>query len=279
MTTRTAPLFLAFALSLSAVGCKDDKPTTNPDDATTTGDTGATDPEPEPAGLPPQDADPAEIAALYDRYLKGDYEAVASEAQSLAAGLTADTQVRAHALASALQALAAVESLPEDGKAAAESAVADAERLGDAEVEQLARVAHGAYLVRVHEAEAAQATLEKAVAAAGPYAGLAQLTLAEALLNQAFGVGDEDTKIKNPAKLDEARAAYQATVDGAEGILAAHAHEGLAAVAKYKGEKAEICTHAQEAENIYAANGASDYIREVPSLLAGEAKCKFSKAE
>jgi hypothetical protein len=277
MTTRTAPLILALAaLSLSVTACKDDKPTTSPGEVTKA-DPAEPEPEPELTALPPQDPDPAEIAQLYDRYLRGEYELVATQAESLRAGLTADTQVRAHALASSIGALAAVEGLPEAGRDPATEAIADAKRLGDPEVEQLARIAHGTYLVRVQESEAGQAEIASAIALAGPYGTLAQLMLGEALLNQAFGVGDEDMKIQNPAKLDEARAAYQATLDSAKDLLAAHAHEGLAAVAKYKNEKDAVCKHAQEAENLYAAGGASAYVREVPMLLAGDSKCKDFK--
>jgi hypothetical protein len=275
------PLLLLTALIFAAPGCKDDKPTTNPDDGTTAGTSTDTpvDPEPEVAALPPQDPDPAEIAAFYDRYLKGDYEALVADAGQLRDGLTADTQIRARALASAIMALAAVEGLPEDGQQAAEQAVADGQRLDDPEVEQLALIAHGAYLVRVQEPAAGQAELDQAVGLTGPYAGLAELTLGEAYLNQAFGVGDEDMKIKDAAKLDDARTHYQAALDAGPEILQAHAHEGLAAVAKYKGEKQAVCDHAQEAENLFVAAGATDYVREVPSLLAGEGKCKgFKKA-
>jgi hypothetical protein len=260
-------------------GCKKPEETAKPDDATTNTDP-VEEPEEDPAALPPQDPDPAEIATLYDRYLKGDYEAVASEAESLRGGLTADTQVRAHALASAIRALAAIENVPEDGQAAAEEAVANGDRLADPEVQQLALIAHGAYLVRVQDAANGQAELEKAVALTGPYAALGQLMLAEAHLNQAFGTGEDEDKIQNPARLDDARAAYQAALDGGPDILKAHAHEGLAAIAKYKNEKEAICTHAQEAENMFVAAGATDYVREVPQLLASDGKCKdFKKAK
>src|SRR5690606_31641633 len=160
MTMRT-PLFgrpammLALTALVLAPGCKKDQETTNPDQITTNSDTGD-EPEDEPAGLPPQDPDPAELAQLYERYLAGDYEAVVAGAEDLRGGLTSDTQVRANALASSIQALAAVENLPEDAKPLAEQAVADADRLADVEVQQLAHIAHGIYLVRVHEAAAGQ---------------------------------------------------------------------------------------------------------------------------
>lgn len=278
MTKRISALMLALTgLAFAAPGCKDDKPTTTPDEVTTTKP--EPEPEPEVKALPAQDPDPAELAALYDRYLEGDYEAVVGEAGSLRDGLTADTQIRARALASAIMALAAIEGLPEDGKTAAEEAVADGDRLADPEVQQLALIAHGAYLVRVHELVNGQAQLDKAAALAGPYLALAHLMLGEAHLNQAFGEGDEDMKVKDPAQLDEARTAYQAALDGGSDLLKAHAHEGLAAIAKQKGEKQAVCDHAQESENLFAAAGATEYVREVPSLLASEGKCKgFKKA-
>lgn len=280
--TKRIPNVLSALTALTLIvasGCEKTKETANPDEVTTNTDP-VEEPEKDPAALPPQDPDPAEIAALFDRYLKGDYEAVASEAETLRGGLTADTQVRAHALASAIRALAAIENVPEDGKAAAEEAVSNGDRLADPEVQQLAHIAHGSYLVRVHEAANGQSELEAALALTGPYGPLAQLMLGEAHLNQAFGSGDDEDKIQNPAKLDDARTAYQAALDGGPDIIKAHAHEGLAAIAKYKNEKEAICTHAQEAENMFVASGATDYVREVPQLLAGEGKCKaFTKAK
>ena len=280
--TKRIPNVLSALTALTLIvasGCEKTKETANPDEVTTNTDP-VEEPEKDPAALPPQDPDPAEIAALFDRYLKGDYEAVASEAETLRGGLTADTQVRAHALASAIRALAAIENVPEDGKAAAEEAVSNGDRLADPEVQQLAHIAHGSYLVRVHEAANGQSELEAALALTGPYGPLAQLMLGEAHLNQAFGSGDDEDKIQNPAKLDDARTAYQAALDGGPDIIKAHAHEGLAAIAKYKNEKEVICTHAQEAENMFVAAGATDYVREVPQLLAGEGKCKaFTKAK
>lgn len=282
MNTRL-PTTLISLVTLAALAiapaCKKE-PTTNPDEVTT-GDADA-EPEapPEVVELPPQDPDPAEIAALYQRYLQGEYEAVRQGASDLRDGLTADTQIRANALAGSLLALAAAEEVPEDGKAAAEQAVRDADRLGDVEVRQLALIAHAIYLVRVHEAPTGQSELETALGLGGPYMSLNHLMLAEAHLNQAFGEGEEDTQIKHPERLDQAKAEYEAALDGSAPLLDGSAHEGLAAVAKYQRDKDNVCLHAQQAEDLYAANGASDYIREVPSLLAQDSRCKgFKKAE
>jgi hypothetical protein len=280
MNKRLPLTLLSLSLFAAAPACKK-QPTENPDTATTGGSTdgGDVEPEPEEAKLPPQDPDPAEIAALYQRYLQGDYEAVASEAAALAQGLTADTQVRAHALAASIAALAAAENVPEDAKAGSEQAIVDGDRLGDPEVQQLAHIAHAVYLVRVHEGAAGQAELQAALALGGPYTSFNRLMLGEAILNSAFGEGEEDTQIKHPEKLDEAKVHYEAALEGALPILQGAVHEGLAAIAKYKNDKEAICSHAQEAENLYAANGATEYIREVPSMLAKDGKCKnFKKA-
>ena len=41
-----------------------------------------------------------------------------------------------------------------------------------------------------------------------------------------------------------------------------------------------ICDHAQQAENLFVAGNATDYVREVPSILASDGKCKsFKKAK
>jgi hypothetical protein len=281
MNTRLTLTSLTLAALLLVPACNKDKPPTETPDDTTTGDGDVVEDTGEDveAALPEQDPDPPEIAALYDRYLKGDYEAVVGEANTLREGLTADTQVRAHALASAIAALAAVEGVPEDAKDPSDQALADGGRLDDAEVNQLAHIAHAIYLVRVHEEAEGQAELEAALGLGGPYDALNRLMLAEAHLNQAFGEGEEDTQIKHPERLDDAKAQYEAALDGPP-IIQAQAHEGLAAIAKYKREKDAVCTHAQEAENLYASSGATDYVREVPSLLAKDGRCKdFKKAE
>ena len=283
MNTRL-PTTLISLLTLAALAvapaCKKE-PTVTPDEvATGDGDTTPEEVPPEDAPLPDQDPDPAEIADLYQRYLQGEYAAVVQAATDLRASLSADTQIRANALAGSIAALAAAEEVPEDGKAGAEQALLDGQRLEDPEVRQLAAIAHATYLVRIHEAAAGQTELEAALGLGGPYQSLNNLMLAEAHLNQAFGLGEEDTQIKHPERLDDAQAAYEAALDGSAPLLDGQAHEGLAAVAKYKRDKDQVCAHAQQAEDLYAANGASDYIREVPSLLAQDSRCKkFKKAE
>lgn len=267
---------LTLAALAIAPACKKEE-TTNPDTVTTP------EPEPEPEGPPPlpaQDPDPAEIATLYTRYLQGDYEAVAAEATTLASAQEGDTKLRAKALASSIAALALSETVPENGKAGTEQAIADGDRLADPQVQQLAHIAHGTILVRTGDAPGGQTEIEGALKLEGPYTALGRLMLAEAHLNQAYGTGEEEDTIKDATRLDSAKAEYEAALTATEPILQGQAHEGLAAVAKAKGEKDAVCTHAQEAENLYAANGATAGLREVPGILAKDGKCKkFKKAK
>ena len=289
MTRRTLipATHLALGLLLLLPACDKNKQQTEAPDQVAA-DTGASsegaletegDNEGEVASLPPQDPDPPAIADLYSRYLLGDYETVAQEAGDLAATMTADTQVRARALASAIHALAAIEGVPESGEAPAETAVSEGERLDDPEVRQLAHIARAAYRIGILDAVAGQAEVKEALALEGPYENLGLLVLGEAYLNQAFGTGEDDTRIVNPGSLDDAEDAYKAAIAAGPDIVAAHAHEGLAAVAKFKRDKPAICEHAQQAENLYASSGATNYVREVPSLLAKDGRCSdFKKA-
>lgn len=274
MNKRLLSSLLALGL-LALPACKKTE-TTPPEDVTTP------DPEPEPDPGPPpipaQDPDPPELAALYERMLAGDYEAVATEAGTLRGTLTADTKIRANAMAGAIQALAAAESIPENAKEPAEKAVADGDRLGDAEVQQLALIAHSAYLIGVQDNVQAQAQAEKAIGLAGPRSGLANIHLAEAHLGQAFGADAEGNEtVVAPEKFDAAYAAYEAAAADASPLIQARAHEGMAEVDRRratKESKAAGCTHAKTAFDLYGANGATEDLKEGPKTISGTLKCK-----
>ncbi|GEM_PF-1044880 len=273
---------LALALALLAVpACKKDKhdgDTVNPDEASTTdggegeGDTAA-DVEVDSA-LPEQEADPAEFAGLYQRFLKGEFAEVATEAQALRATLTADTQIRGNALLAALEGLAAGREIPENGRDVAEEAVAAGVRLGDPEVQQFAHVAHAAYLTGIHESAEAQAELDAVIGNEGAYAVLARLYLAEAHLNQAFGVGEDDGKIVAPERLDQAAVEYKKVIGSGDPLLEGRAHEGLAAVYDYKRDKPTACGHLQEADEFLAEGEAGEMLRDNISHHAGALRCK-----
>ncbi len=256
--------------------CKKTDDTTNPDDVA------KPDPEPEPDPGPPpipaQDADPPALQALYERLLAGDYEAVATEAGTLRATLTADTQIRAKAIAGAIHALAAAESIPENAKEPAEKAVADGDRLGDPEVQQIALIAHAAYLLGVQDNVQAQAQADKAAALAGPRVGHAKILVATADLAQAFGPDEEGAdKLIAPEKLDSAYIAYEAAAADPSLLVQARAHEGMAEIDRQratKESKAAGCTHAKQAFELYGANGGTEDLREGPKTISGMLKCK-----
>ena len=116
------------------------------------------------------------------------------------------------------------------------------------------------------------AELAKAEALEGSAKLVAKLLHAQSVLNQAF---DENDRITDPTKLDAAATGYQEVLDGAqEPTLKGRAAAGLAAIAKYQGKKEDVCTHATTAAEHYEAGGASAYLKEVPSLLKKDAKCK-----
>lgn len=274
MNKRLLSSLLALGL-LALPACKKTE-TTTPEDVTTP------DPEPEPDPGPPpipaQDPDPPELAAFYERLLAGDHEAVATEAGTLRGTLTADTQIRANAIAGAIQALAAAETIPENAKEPAEKAVADGDRLADPEVQQIALIAHAAYLLGVQDNVQAQTQAEKAAALAGPRVGHAKILVATAQLNQAFGVDEEGNEmVVAPEKFDAAYAAYEAAAADPAGLIQARAHEGMAEVDRRratKESKAAGCTHAKQAFDLYGASGATEDLREGPKTISGTLKCK-----
>lgn len=274
MTTRLLASLLALGL-LTLGACKKTEDTTDPD---VTKPEPEPEPDPGPPPIPPQDPDPPEVKALYERYLAGDFEAVATEAGTLRGTLSADTQIRANALVGAIQALAAGESIPENAKEPAEKAVADGDRLGDAEVQQFALIAHAGYLLGVQDNATAQAQAEKAVALAGPRVGHANLLLAGAIYNQAFGTDEEGNEtVVAPEKFDAAYAAYEAALADPTPLIQARAHEAMAEIDRRratKESKAKGCEHAKAAFDLYGANGATDDMKEGPKTVSGSLKCK-----
>lgn len=279
MNSRLSSLRAALPLlclsTLLLFGCKKEGDTTPPDDGG--GDVGGEGGEEggdgdETPTVVPQDPDPPELAANLEAYELGKYEEVGNALTPLVESWTGDSQMRMHAIGSAILALALAENLAENAKDPAERALEIAAKLGDDEVEQYGRIAHGAYLLGVEDTPAALDELDKAVALDGPRTELAKLFLAEAKLNSAF---DAEGKISDRTKLDEAAALYGEVAEGSSAdIVKAHALEGLAAAHKYKGEKDKVCEHAKAASELYEATGASDYVKEVPSLMMSEARCK-----
>lgn len=267
------PLVLATFVALGLAGCdKEKEGTESPDQATPAQQDGAQEAAADPAGLPEQDPDPAELAAALQDYEQGNYDAVKSAMEGLLPQLEGDTKVRANIIANAWFAMAVAEEFPENARDHVDTAMANVDRLGDPEAEQIARLARGAYLIGVAEFNEAETELAKAESLEGPGKELALLLHAQAILNQAF---DENDRIQDPAKLDVAAKSYQAVLDTSEApTIKGRAEAGLAAISNFKNAKDEVCTHATAAAEHYEAGNASDYLKEVPSLLKSSAKCK-----
>jgi hypothetical protein len=257
---------------LLLAGCKKDGDTNPPDDGTSGDDGAAADTGEPEVEIVPQDPDPPELATARKAFVLGDMESVKSSMEPLMSSLSEPSQARANGIASALFALAVAEELAENAKDPAETALAKGEEVRDDEVLQLGHIAMGAHLVGVGDAASAQAELEKAASLGAANGDLANLYLAQSLLNQAF---DESDKLTDPAKLDDAEKVYRATVEASDdAAIKGRGLTGLAAIAKYQRKKEQICEHAKAAAESYEAAGASDYLKEVPSILADAAKCK-----
>jgi hypothetical protein len=265
MTTRAALCLLL----VSSFSCKSVKETST----TTPGPAGTSGSGEEPAGaVTPQEPDPSQLAQAVRDFRLGNLGAVKQATEALLPDLSGPSRARANGLASALLALAAAEELAESAKEPAEAALARAAEVRDPEVEQLGRIALAVHLTGVGDGAAAQRECEAALALSGPHADLAQLGLAAALLEQAF---DDEDRIVDPSRLDAAASAYQKAVDqSSDPAVKGRGLAGLAGIAKYRKQTADVCKHAAAATAAYQTAGASDYLREVPGLLAAEAKCK-----
>lgn len=272
-TSTTIALSLLLSLTpLALEGCKKDGDSTTPDDAASTTGDAPDDGGDEGPEVVPQDPDPPELAQALQSFVLGDMAAVTGATEPLMGTLTEPSQARANGIASALFALATAEDLAENAQEPAENALAKANEVHDPEVLQLAHIALGAHHVGVGDGAAAQTEFEAALAESGPNTALANLYLAQAHVAQAF---DESDKLVNPGKLDEAAAAYQAAIDGSEDAgIKGRGLSGLAAVAKFRGKLADVCTHAAAAAEQLTAAGANAYLTEVPSILSNDAKCK-----
>ena len=226
----------------------------------------------------PQEPDPPEIAAGAKQYLMGDYEAAIATLQPVFADLKERNQYRASALAGTWLALAHAEQVFENGKEPAEWAASMAQSIQDTDVDNAAKVAMAAYLIGNEEFDQAATSLEGAGTAKDPgLVVMAHLLRAEALIGGAFGSGDEAETLKDPAKLDSARQAYDAAAGAAKGaatekLLRGRIEEGYAALADYQKKKDEVCAHATASIEAFKSEGATRLL-EGPSKLATANKC------
>lgn len=277
---RTLPSLLALCLLASACG-KDKNTTTPPDDGTSGTGTDVVADEPKAEPPPPQDPDPAELAQGIHQVLSGNYEQAVATLDPIYSGMREPSQYRASGLAGGWLAVAHSQTVFENADAPGQYALEMAGKLQDPEVEAAAKVGRGAFLLAQEDYEAARQALEAAAAASpGTAPGvLAHILLAETYIGTAFG-STSNTTIEKPEDLDGAKKSYEAAIAAAEkagserDILLGRAKEGLAAVAKYKNDKATICDNALAAVEHYKAAGASTFLLDGPSDLASDQKCK-----
>jgi tetratricopeptide (TPR) repeat protein len=258
-------------LLVSVPGCKKDK-TTAPVDATPSGEA-----EPEEPDVP-QEPDPPDIADGRRAYLLGEYAQVTESLAPVYVDLKERSQYRASGLAGGWLALAHARDVVENAEEPARHAVDMAAKTNDREVQAVAKMAYGAYLMGTEDFEAAVASFDAAAAFGTADAAMAHILHAEAMIGRAFGGSDSST-VQNPKDLDAAAADYEkaaklaAKTDLAD-ALSGRTEEGLAAVAKYRGDSKKICEHAKKASEHYEAAGASAFLKEGPEALMRNARCK-----
>ncbi len=273
------PLALG-VLMMTVSACKKPEETTPPDEGETAGDTGDTETpaEPEETG-PPQEPDPAAIAEARAHYLLGQYEEANGKLEPILPDLKEREQYRASGLTAGWLALSLAHDVAENAKEPADYAISMAEKTGDKEVIQVAKAAHGAYLIGVMEFPQALADLEEAISAdpSGANAPLALVLAGEAKMNMAFGPED---KIVNPGEFDAA-AGYLEKAAGlvtggepADKALLAKINESQAAVLRYKNDTKGSCAKADEALKLYGEAGVSDFVMEGVNQLKKAAGCK-----
>lgn len=232
----------------------------------------------------PQEPDPPEIAAGAKQYLMGDYDGAIATLQPLFADLKERNQYRASALAGTWLALAHAESVFENGKEPAQWAASIAESTEDSDVDNAAKLAMAAYLIGNEEFDNAASSLDGAGTAKDQgIVVMTHLLRAEALIGAAFGHGDEGDTLKDPAKLEVARQAYDAAAGAVKGyaaeqLLRGRIEEGYAALADYQKKKDEVCTHASASIEAFKAEGATRLL-EGPSKLATANKCAIPGLE
>ncbi len=268
------------AALLVAGACKksgDAASTTPPSDGAASAADDATEDRP---ATPPQEPDPPQLAEALAAYLRGDPEAVVAAVEPALPSWTGDGRIRARAVGHALLALARAEDVVEQAEAHAKAAADEAARLDDPEVAAYARLAEGIFALGVEEFDRAVAALEAAAGddvPAQPRA-LARILLGQALIGRAYGPGG-GSKLLRPEDLDAARKAYEAALAAAADteaapLLEGRAHEGLAAVAKYKGERDVLCAEAKLATERLTAGEATERLLEGPRLLAETSRCE-----
>ncbi len=280
--TRSLSSLLALLLLAPACGKPKTTPTTPPDTAqgTAATDGGSETIEPPAEPAPAQDPDPAALATGVHQVLTGHYEDAITTLTPIYNDMREPSQWRASGLAGGWLAVAHAQIVFENAEQPAQYALENAGKLGDPEVNAVAKLGRGALLLAQEDYAAAKAAFEAATASAPQTApgAYAYMLHAETLIGTAFGSASS-TQIERPEDLDAAKKSYEAALaasasnEAERDILQGRAKEGLAAVAKYQRDKEALCKHAYEAVDHYKAAGASTFLIDGPTRLASDNKC------
>lgn len=290
MTSLIAPLTsprrwaLPLAISLLCLqgGCKkkNQGATQAPDDSAQSEQSTPASTETEPAKQEEKKAavrqipDPALLKEAAALYWKGKYEELVSQLESALPGWDAPNEQRASGLAHAWIALAHAEQLPENAQTHVESAKEVATQLEDQDVQTLADLASALSLVGMSQAEQAETLLSGLPTPQDTdLERLSHVALAKVLINLAF---DERERLAHPEKLVQAEQHYRRVrpYKGPQGnAVMGHVHEGLAAIAKFRGQSKKMCDEAKKAQQAYKEGEASELLQSGPAHMMQSGGC------
>ncbi len=226
----------------------------------------------------PQEPDPPQLTAAGRDYLAGHYERIIEQLNPLWNDLRNREQDRASGLTAGWLALAHAQVVFEDALAPAQYAREMATKTNDPEVLAMAALAEAAYAIGNQDYDAAVTALAPITAQfkRTDLSAAATIAHAEALIGRAYG-DPESLDLRHPEDLTAARALYETLLVNADRpVLVGRANEGLAALAKYRGQRDVICRHVEAAAQAYAEGQAATFLMDGPRHLASENDCKLN---
>lgn len=222
-----------------------------------------------------QIADPEPVKNAADLYWKGSYEDIVSALEPALSNWSEPNKQRASGLAHGWIAMAHAEQLPENAQAHVETANKIAKEIEDDEVETLALIANALSLVAMAQAQEAYDLLTQLSEPSDlELQRLLHIAQAKIAINLAF---DAQERLAHPEKLDEAEQNYRKVrpYTGEHGnALMGHVHEGLAAIAKFRGQSEMMCEQAKKAKVAYKEGSASDLLQSGPVHMLTTGGCK-----
>lgn len=222
-----------------------------------------------------QIADPELLLQASSHYWKGQYEDLVSKLESAQSSWNAPNQQRALGLAHGWIALAHAEQLPENAQTHVESAQEIANKIEDQDVLALAKIASALSLVGMSQAEEAHTMLAQIPTPRDmEIERLLYIAQAKTEINMAF---DAQERLAHPEKLVEAEQNYR-KVQPHEGphsnAVMGHVHEGMAAIAKFRGQSKHMCEQAKKAYEAYKEGEASELLQSGPMQMMHTGGCK-----